>query len=160
MEITSELKERFNAKWEIDENGCWVWTGAKLPKGYGFIKIPRTRRQIYAHRLSFLISGRTIPEGMNVLHRCDNPACVNPEHLFIGSQKDNLQDMAAKHRHLCGEKNTESVLTAPDVVKIKRLLAMNMFSQKEIGRMFGVAQITISRIHRGLLWKHIADVGK
>ena len=158
MEITAELKERFNAKWEIDENGCWIWTGAKLPKGYGFIKIPKTRRQIYAHRLSFLISGGTIPEGMNVLHRCDNPACVNPTHLFVGSQKDNLQDMAEKHRHLCGEKNTEAVLTAPDVVKIKKLLAMNAFSQTEIGRMFGVAQITISRIHRGLRWKHISAV--
>ena len=160
MEISAEWKAKFNTKWKQDENECWVWQGAKLPKGYGFLKIPRTRRQIYAHRLSYLINVGEIPERMNVLHRCDNPACVNPAHLFIGSHKDNSQDMAAKDRHLRGERNTEAVLTARDVLQIKKLLAMNEFSQKRIGMMFGVAQITISRIHRGLRWKHIAPEGQ
>lgn len=157
MEISAEWKAKFNAKWKVDENECWVWQGAKLPKGYGFIKIPGKRRQIYAHRLSYLINVGDIPEGLNVLHRCDNPACVNPAHLFVGSHKDNSQDMAAKDRHLCGERNAEAILTAPDVVQIKKLLAMNEFSQKRIGMMFGVSQITISRIHRGLRWKHITN---
>lgn len=160
MEITKEWKARFNAKWNQDENGCWIWNGCKAGKGYGILKIPKTRKQIYAHRLSYLINRGEIKEGEYVLHRCDNPACVNPAHLFLGSAKDNSQDMAAKERHLYGERNTEAVLTAPDVVKIKKLLAMNMFSQKEIGMMFGVAQITISRIHRGLRWKHITDAEK
>ena len=132
---------------------------ARLPKGYGFIKIPSTRKQIYAHRLSYLMHRGEIPEGSYVLHRCDNPACVNPEHLFLGNAKDNAQDMASKDRHLRGERNTKAVLTAPDVVKIKKLLAIGDFSQKQIGKMFGVAQITISRINQGLLWKHIQIQG-
>lgn len=159
MEITEEWKARFNAKWEKDESGCWIWSGCKAGKGYGILKIPKTRKQIYAHRLSYLIHRGEIQEGEYVLHRCDNPACVNPAHLFLGSAKDNAQDMAAKGRHLFGErnKNPEQILTSRDVVKIKKLLAMNSFSQKEIGRMFCVAQITISRIHRGLRWKHITN---
>ena len=160
MEISEDWKARFNAKWEKDQNECWIWQGCKAGKGYGILKIPRTRKQIYAHRMSYLMHCGDIPDGEYVLHRCDNPACVNPSHLFLGGAKANAQDMATKGRHLYGERNTEAVLTARDVVQIKKLLAMNEFSQKRIGMMFGVAQITISRIHRGLRWKHISTGDK
>jgi predicted XRE-type DNA-binding protein len=156
MEITPQWKRRFNAKWTRDEStGCWIWHGAHVPRGYGIIKIPGERKQEYAHRLSWLIHRGPIPEGQYVLHQCDTPACVNPEHLFLGSAKANAGDMKNKGRHLYGELNHTAVLTAPDVVKIKKLLSTGMFSQAEIGRMFGVHQITISKIHRGLRWAHI-----
>ena len=155
MEVTKEWVGRFNAKHAPDENGCWVWFGARLPKGYGIIKIPLTRRQEYAHRLSWLIHRGEIPVGEYVLHRCDNPRCVNPSHLFLGDAKANQQDMKTKGRHLYGERNVMAVLTAPDVRKIKALIGTGGFSQEDIASMFGVAQVTISRIARGLRWAHI-----
>lgn len=155
MEITEEWVRRFNSKWILNESGCWIWTATKLPRGYGIIKIPKSRKYEYAHRLSYRIHKGEIAEGAYILHRCDNPSCVNPEHLFLGDAKANAIDMKSKNRHLCGEKNTESVLVEPDVVKIKAMLATGKFSQKEIAEVFGVAQITISRIHRGLRWGHI-----
>lgn len=153
--VTTELKERFNAKWIEADNGCYEWTGAKMPKGYGFMKIPGTRRQDYAHRMAWLIYRGEIPDGMEVCHKCDNPPCVNPAHLFTGTRKDNLADMVRKGRSTAGEKNAGSVLTFSDVRKIKALIATGLMSQSQIGRAFGVSQISISRISRGVYWKHI-----
>lgn len=76
--------------------GCWVWTGNKDHNGYGYMKVDG--KQKIASRLSYVLHKGDIPEGMNVLHRCDNPICVNPEHLFTGTQKDNLADMDKKGR--------------------------------------------------------------
>jgi len=149
-----EFIERFNLKWKIDSSGCWLWTAAKLPKGYGQMKLPKTRRQEYAHRLSYIIHYGEIPDGKHVCHRCDNPSCVNPDHLFLGSAQDNLDDMKSKGRHLYGEKNTQSVLTDDAVRKIKQLISDGL-SQGKIAAMFNVHQVTISKIHRGLRWQHI-----
>ena len=84
---------------------CWEWTGARLPSGYGFItrnlKIDGRRKgvTIYAHRMSYEIHNGEIPEGLQALHSCDNPSCPNPDHLFIGTQQDNVDDMMSKGRH-------------------------------------------------------------
>ena len=79
MEITKELKQRFEAKVQVNvETGCHEWTGARLPKGYGIIKRPGERRQVFAHRLALMITGVDVPERSQVLHSCDNPGCVNP----------------------------------------------------------------------------------
>src|SRR5574337_1304048 len=137
MEVSQEWIKRFNAKWKLDtENGCWIWQGAKLPKGYGIIKIPKARRQEYAHRLSWVIARGAIPDGKYVLHRCDTPSCVNPEHLFLGDAKANSQDMKCKGRHLYGENNSKAVLVSPDVEKIKAMLATGKFSQPAIAEVY------------------------
>lgn len=101
------LTERFNDKWIPEPNsGCWLWTGATMIGGYGMIFIRHeghweTRRTVYegAHRISWKLStGREIPKGMDICHRCDTPICVNPDHLFLATPKENTHDSIAKGR--------------------------------------------------------------
>ena len=155
MKITQEWIDRFNAKWKLDEaTKCWEWTGAHMPKGYGQIKIPGTRKQIYAHRLSFLIHRGQIPPTKCVLHHCDNPKCVNPEHLFVGTQLTNAIDMAQKMRHVYGERQPNAKLTDDQVREIHKLITLGV-TQKRVAEMFNVHPMHISRIRRGKEWKHI-----
>lgn len=147
--------DRFNLKWRIDEkSGCWIWAATKIPKGYGLIKRPQQRTQEYAHRASYMIHIGEIPNGCHVCHKCDNPSCVNPDHLFLGSAKENMHDMKQKGRHLYGERNSQAKLTEDAVRKIKQLLKDGM-SQSKVALMFGMQQMEISRIKRGLRWAHI-----
>lgn len=154
MKITLEIVERFHEKWEVKENGCWEWTASTAGKGYGQMKVPGERKQEYAHRISYMMHYGEIPEGMNVCHSCDNPKCVKPSHLFLGTVKDNLQDMKNKDRHLKGERNAKSKLTEEQVRHIHRLHDEGM-SQGKIGKSFGVASGTIFKIIHGQRWNHI-----
>lgn len=155
--VDEGLRKRFNAKWREDrKTGCWVWTGALAGRGYGEIKGTRSRFYLYAHRLSWELAFGSIPEGQSVLHRCDNPACVNPTHLFLGSTADNLQDMAAKGRHLFGERNAQAKMTEGDVLRIYRL-SDEGWSQKRIAGEIGVGQMTVCRVLRGERWRHIFE---
>jgi hypothetical protein len=155
MKVTLEVVERFHEKWTMDEaTGCWIWTGALAGKGYGEMKIPNTRQQIYAHRLSYLIHCGEIPEDILVCHSCDNPPCVKPSHLFFGKQADNLADMKDKDRHLYGEKNSKAKLTDEKVRRIHQLFQSSM-SQGKIASSFGVAQTTVWKILHGQSWNHI-----
>ncbi len=92
----------FNDRYQEDpETGCWVWTGSRVNDLYGCANIDY--KQMLAHRLSFELFNGPIPDGDNVCHRCDRPLCVNPKHLFLGSQKDNLEDMTRKGRRAVGQ---------------------------------------------------------
>jgi hypothetical protein len=94
------LAERFWGK-VLMNNGCWEWSGSKLPKGYGVItmRLPDgMQEKHYAHRVSYELNVGLIPEGLFVLHTCDNPSCCNPNHLFVGTQLDNMRDAAIKGR--------------------------------------------------------------
>lgn len=153
--IPDILTKRFAEKYEIDSSsGCWNWTASTAGKGYGQIKIPGQRRQIYAHRLSYLIHNGEIPEGLVVCHTCDNPRCVNPNHLFVGTIRDNLIDMKNKDRHLRGERNTQSKLTESDVIKMYQMRFAGK-STYAIADTFGVGQMTVWRIVNGKRWKHV-----
>lgn len=152
LEIT---RVRFDTKWKLDEQtGCWLWTASCAGKGYGQIKIPGTRRQIYAHRLSYILHKGKVGRGKHVCHTCDNPKCVNPEHLFVGTSKDNHQDMKRKGRHLFGSKNNQSRLTEKDVSHIHALLKLGM-AQTKIAQLYKVHQVSISKINCGMRWTHL-----
>lgn len=113
------LREKLVAYSKVSPDGCWEWQRAKLPAGYGQISIGR-QRQDYAHRVSYQIFHGEIPNGMVVRHRCDNPSCCNPEHLEVGTQKDNMRDCKSRGRMVMppvqrGAANHKTKLTEDDV---------------------------------------------
>lgn len=133
---------------------CWEWTGAKT-HGYGNLRL--NYKSTRAHRLSWELTYGEIPEGASVLHKCDNPGCVRPNHLFIGTQQDNIRDAYKKGRMVdnSGEKGGMSKLTENKINTIRKMYAVGNISQKVLGRLFGVGQYQISRIVNKLRWKHI-----
>lgn len=169
------MKDRFMAKVEIQENGCWLWQGAKGKKGYGMFSMgpkykpdgSRRNTMVGAHRASYLLFKGEIPEhdsyhGLCVLHKCDNPACVNPDHLFLGTNEDNVHDMDAKGRRVngpsYGSAHGNSVLNEKQVLEIMELLKARKPTQKEIAKMYGVANTTINHIATGRLWSHLTGI--
>lgn len=147
------LKDRFYSKFKINEdNGCWEWMATKFPNGYGCFKL--NRKSVGAHRVSYEIHNGKINKNMVICHHCDNPSCVNPEHLFVGTQKENLLDRKLKGRSVEGNKNGRCKLSDKDILAIKRLLAEKI-DQRDIAKSYGVAQTTISAINLNKSWSHI-----
>ena len=146
--------ERFWSR--VDTSGeCWVWTGYINQDGYGRLSIDG--RLIMAHRVSWELHHGPIPDGMRVLHDCpggDNPACVNPSHLWIGTQRDNIRDMLLKQRQQRGETNGNARLTESDVRTIRDLVAGGM-NQSQVARLYGIAPNHICRIVNRRRWQHI-----
>ena len=135
------------------ETGCWHWTGYVMKNGYGVFR-PAIGR-LLAHRASYLIHFGPIPIGQHVCHKCDNRKCVNPDHLFSGTRQQNMDDAVAKNRMHPGSKGGNSVLVESQVLEIRRLGATGLFSQREIGAMFGVCRPLISMICSRKIWRHI-----
>lgn len=147
-----DLATRF---WALVEKsaGCWLWKGGRVPAGYGIFGIS-FRVQSYAHRFSYELCIGPIPDGLFVLHSCDNPPCVNPEHLWVGTMQDNHDDMIAKGRMLRGSQRPLAKLDEQKVKLIKDAIAAGM-ELKLISEEFHVSASTISKIKRGLIWKHV-----
>jgi hypothetical protein len=138
-------------------NDCIEWHLYRNKDGYGTVSY-RGKRGVRAHRLAYVrAKGIDIDdiEGMVVRHKCDNPGCVNPDHLEIGTQKDNMQDAIARGRKAMfrGSELGSSKLTESDIPAIRRLMASGV-RQERIGEMFGVSQNVISQIKRGRIWRH------
>lgn len=144
---------RFRAKFVARPDGCWEWTASRRPNGYGQFKLGD--RVGYAHRASYTLFVGAIPVGMFVCHRCDNKACVNPEHLFVGTAADNMADMAAKGRGRKtgsrGERNGRAILTAEQVVSIREALNAGAVGLR-LAEAYGVGPTAISRIRSGRAW--------
>ena len=131
---------------------CWLWIGAKRKDGYGVICLDKKRNKYRAHRfvMEMKLKKKLLPS-IKVLHKCDNPACVRPSHLFLGTQLDNLRDMFAKRRNSIyfggkGEKNPGAKLTKKEVEEIRKKYIPWKYSQKQLALKYGVVQQTISRI--------------
>lgn len=141
---------------KIDRSGdCHVWKACKF-QGYGKFGVKPRKSPMMAHRLAFLIRHKEIPEGMLVCHRCDNPSCVNPDHLFLGTYKDNVADMIMKGRANPpkGLNHHKAKLNKRKVNKIRELhLAGN--TNREISKRFKVHEATILQVVTGITWKHV-----
>jgi len=149
------IEERFMEKFiKTAPDNCWEWNSSKNSNGYGVLEI--NRKPIKAHRIAWEFAYGPIPAGIDVCHRCDNPACVNPQHLFLGTHRDNMRDMAIKGRAhgggLIGERNGFSKLTWTKVEEIRRL-RIDGLSEPKLAAIFGVHHSTIHYVLTGQSWK-------
>ena len=141
---------RFDAQYIPEPNsGCWLWIGAVNNKGYGRIRV--NGKQVLAHRASYEAIRGAIPVGFVVLHVCDNSICVNPYHLRIGTQAQNLADMRIKGRGNIGERNGQRKLTESQALEIRN----SRVPLKRAAEMYGVSRQTIYNIRKNLIWKHV-----
>jgi hypothetical protein len=152
-EYTAKASQRLWAKTKIedDPNVCWEWQANKV-HGYGRIRFHG--KSIGAHRLSYLLNCEEIPDGLDVLHTCDNPGCVNPKHLFLGTHTQNMQDMIQKGRgnKARGENGGASKLTEIDVVTIRKRYAAGGISQRQLAKEYNITRNTLFCIVSNKTW--------
>jgi hypothetical protein len=132
---------------------CWIWQGYIMPNGYG--RLHYNGKDILSHRCSWEIHYGPIPQGMFICHTCDNPPCVNPKHLFLGTDQDNMDDMYAKDRASVGSRHPNAKLTETQVSEIIDLYSTGEYSQSALARRFNVGQQAIQAIVSGKTWKHL-----
>ena len=151
---TQPSKTLFEKHVAAGRNGCLEWTGHLSPDGYG--RFLWRRRCTGAHRVSWMLRYGPVPDGKFVLHSCDNRRCVNTEHLFLGTQLDNVSDMIRKGRSspAIGENTRHAKLTRPSVVLIRQRRSAGE-SCAALGRAFGVCPTSIRRLCDGSSWRHV-----
>jgi len=145
--------ERFEAAFVVTVDGCWEWQMSKSDTGYGCFYAGRA---YHAHRYSWIRSRGPIPQGLLVLHKCDNRACVNPDHLFLGTHAENSRDMVEKGRRraprtTAGEAHGESKLTDAAVREIRT----SSLTGRALAAKFGVSESAVSLVRHGKSWAHV-----
>lgn len=162
LKLTDKQLSRFMAKVEkLEGDGCWLWTGSLDTKGYSQLRVNNMR--LRGHRVAYVQFVEPIPDGMLVCHHCDVPRCVRPDHLFLGTNSDNMQDMLAKGRanyaEQVGGANRNARLNDEMVREIIALFPTH--NNKQIAALYGVSHGAVSLIRRGKSWTHIErDVAK
>jgi hypothetical protein len=152
------IESRFHANYEIiTETGCWLWKGWYDKNGYGMMKIghmdDKSRRNEFAHRVSWIIHHGHIPKGLFVLHHCDTPCCVNPHHLFLGTQTDNMQDASKKQRIPMGDRSNLAKLTEGQVISIRE----SHDKPKILANKFKVTRNNIYLIKSNQTWRYLGN---
>ena len=143
------LEDRFWSK--VNKNkSCWEWIGAKFSSGYGVIRVSGKSKR--SHRVSYELNVGPIPEGMSVLHKCDNPVCVNPVHLFVGTQQDNMKDRGDKGRTAKGEDSGVSKLTRKQVDKIRDEYKNTKTTHAELGKKYNICRSQITCVINRKNW--------
>lgn len=160
MQIDGASEAAFWAKVEVgDSAACWPWTGARNTKGYGNVRVNCSYWK--AHRLAWTLCNFEIPAGFVVCHSCDNPSCCNPGHLMIGRPMANFIDMVTKRRgefrknKAIGERNTNSKVTADQVLEIRQTYSAGQANQYELADRYGITQTAIGCILRRKTWRHV-----
>lgn len=150
-------------------NGCILFTGHRITRGYGLLDVrdESGSRKVYAHRIAYVLSHGPIPEGAFVCHRCDVPACINPEHLFVGTHRDNMVDMVRKgrasgnyavHPAPVGEKSHNAKLTEAQVRELKSRYTGRRGELPRLARELGIGLANARLIVRGERWQHVKVV--
>lgn len=134
--------------------GCWIWTGYKMKSGHGQYSF--NGDNVYTHRFAYLTVNPNFDQTLQVCHKCDNPSCVNPSHMFLGTQSDNSKDMVSKKRYAVGQA-VGGALSEEDVLKIIEMYKTGLYKQRTLGRKFGVNASQISRIVNGRRWGHLSE---
>lgn len=142
--------DRFHTKYEKQKSGCWEWTAA-LQKGYGLYRFPGGST---AHRFSALIHGLDMSQPV-VRHKCNNPKCVNPDHLATGTVQDNIDDKVKAQRQPRGETNGRAILTEEQVKEIRAKYVPWVYSTTKLANEYNVTSATIGYIIKRKVWKHI-----
>lgn len=145
-------REKFLARVKVDEAGCWIFQGMINRQGYGQVK--RDGKFYFAHRYSWMLHNGEIEKGLVCCHKCDVRRCVNPDHLFVGTQKDNQQDMARKGRHVFGERSSQAKLTTENVLRMYQLHEEGVGTIR-LAKIFGVTKNLTWMIVRGKVWHHL-----
>jgi hypothetical protein len=146
---------RFEAKvWHEPASGCWLWTGALYWDGYGAFCM--NGKQIRAHHAGWRLFRGDIPDGLWVLHHCDVPACVNPDHLFLGTHQRNMDDAVSKGRQARGRRVKAARLTEAAVISIREKCRTTNATNDELAAEFGVCAETVRLAMYGQTWKHVA----
>ncbi len=150
----SNVLDRFENKLMFEPNtGCWIWTSALSDKGYGLFRL--SGKNVRAHRFSYTLYKGQIYKNLQVCHTCDTPCCVNPDHLFLGTLQDNMEDMRRKQRKpkQFGENHSHSRLTNNIVLEIRSL--SNNMSHIEISNKFSISRRHVRDIINRKSWPHI-----
>lgn len=141
--------DRFNEKWiPHPKRGCWIWTAAINGRGYGVFSLVDRRARI-ASRVAWRLYNGSVPDGLEVMHKCDHRACVNPDHLSLGTHAENMEDMTIKRRQSYGESRWSAKLTEQKVVEIRE----SAQSAKVLSKKYGVSKPTIYLIRSKKIWK-------
>jgi hypothetical protein len=148
MKFMPSTAERFWSK--VDKTGeCWLWTASRNASGYGYFQLrPHTNR---ANRAAWILTNGAIPAGMVVCHSCDNPPCVRPDHLFLGTNTENRHDSMLKRRHAHGTRHHSARFTDDEVRAVRSSTEQTMV----LAARFGVSDVTIRNIRSGRLYKHL-----
>jgi len=136
-----------------DKDDCWDWNGAKDKDEYGRMSINCILK--YSHRIVYEETHGSIPSGLYILHKCNNPSCCNPNHLYIGTQYTNAKQMVFEHRQARWNRNGQAKLNKDGVLKIRFLYSTGEYSCGDLGKIFGISRQQIYRIIKNKNWKHL-----